>query len=78
MRRLGKVLHLSRSGNMILHLETSELPRPGVTVSNYKMEKAGVLNGVLGPVKAPYVSIRPTVENPDKLLGRILYTYDKE
>ena len=78
MRRLGKVLHLSRSGNLILRLENPELPSIGATARTYKMEIAGVVNGVFGPVKAPYVSVRVNVETANKLLGRVLYTYDKE
>ncbi len=76
MRRLGKVLHLSKSGNLILRLESSRIPPEGAQVCDYKIARIGVVNNILGPVKAPYVSIQPSVEDPSVLGGRLLYLLD--
>jgi rRNA processing protein Gar1 len=76
--RLGKVLHLSKSGNLILRLEGSNLPVSGSSVCDYKLTRVGTVNSVFGPVKNPYLSIRPSVESPAKLAGRILYLVEKE
>ncbi|TMI25130.1 H/ACA RNA-protein complex protein Gar1 [Candidatus Bathyarchaeota archaeon] len=74
LRRLGKVLHLSKSGNLILRLETSQRPPPvGASVCDYKLRKVGIVNNILGPVKAPYASVQPTGESPSTLAGRIVY-----
>jgi rRNA processing protein Gar1 len=73
LRRLGKVLHLSKSGNLILRLEGSQLPSEKATVCDYKLARIGTVNGILGPVKSPYVSVHPTVESGDTLKGRVLY-----
>ena len=78
LRRLGKVLHLSKSGNLILRLESTEPPRTGVEVCNHKLERVGIVNNVLGPVKAPYVSVQPFADNAGTHAGRVLYQYEKE
>ncbi len=78
LRRLGKVLHLSKSGNLILRLETSQQPPPvGASVCDYKLRKVGFVNNILGPVKAPYASVQPTVESPGAQAGRIVYLVEK-
>ena len=78
LRRLGKVLHLSKSGNVILRLESPEPPPIGVEVCNYKLERVGIVNNILGPVKAPYVSVQPFVDNAGTHAGRVLYQFEKE
>ncbi len=78
LKRLGKVLHLSKSGNLILRLEQSEPPPTGTVVCSYKLEKIGTVNNILGPVKAPYASVQPYVDNPGTLTGRVLYEFHKD
>ena len=76
--RLGKVMHLSKSGNLILRLETSRFPATGSNVCDYKLSRVGTVNEILGPVKNPYLSVHPSVESPAKLAGRVLYLVEKE
>jgi RNA-binding protein len=76
--RLGKVLHLSKSGNLILRLENSSFPTTGSTVCDYKLAAIGTINSVFGPVKSPYLSVLPSVESPARLAGRILYLVEKK
>ncbi len=76
MRRLGKVLHLSKAGNLIVRLESPKIPRDGAQVYDYKIVKIGMVNNILGPVKAPYVSVQPSVEGAGTLPGRVLYLLD--
>jgi len=76
--RLGKVLHLSKSGNLILRLETPTLPNSGSIACDYKLMRVGKIGDVFGPVKNPYLSIQPSIESPSKLAGRILYLVEKE
>jgi len=77
MRRLGKVLHLSKSGNLILRLEPNLVPTIGTQVCDYKLRSIGQVNNVLGPVKNPYVSIKPASSVDGTLVGRILYLVEK-
>ncbi len=78
MRRLGKVLHLSKSGNLIVRLESSNPPQVGTEVFDPKLEKIGTVNNVMGPVAAPYLSVTPAGhESIEKLAGRIVYLLEK-
>ncbi|HZY46649.1 MAG TPA: Gar1/Naf1 family protein [Candidatus Bathyarchaeia archaeon] len=76
LRRLGKVLHMSRSGNLIIRLDQPPVPAEHSQVVDYKIKKVGVVNNVLGPVKSPYVSVKPEASNGD-FAGRILYLLEE-
>jgi len=77
MKRLGKVLHLSKSGNLIVRLESSEPPSVGTRVCNSKIQTVGIVNSILGPTKAPYASIQTSMEKTVALAGRVLYLLDR-
>ena len=78
MRRLGKVLHLSKSGNLLLRLEQYPVPMIGAQVCDYKIRSVGVVNNILGPVKTPYVSVKPVANVDGALVGRVLYQVEKD
>jgi len=72
------VLHLSKSGNLILRLDQPPVPAIRAQVCDYKLRQIGVVNNVLGPVKSPYVSVKPTANVGDALTGRVLYLVEKD
>ncbi len=76
LKRLGRVLHLSKSGNLILRLESPDTPPAGVQVCDHKIEKVGTVESIFGPVNGPYVSIRPFAHRKDIHQGRVLYQLD--
>ena len=78
MRRLGKVLHLTKSGNLLLRLEQYPVPIIGAQVCDYKLRSVGVVNNILGPVKAPYVSVKPVSNVDGGLVDRVLYQVEKD
>ena len=78
MRRLGKVLHLSKSGNLLLRLEQYPIPIIGAQVCDYKLRSVGVVNNILGPVKTPYVSVKPVANVDGALVDRVLYQVEKD
>ena len=78
MRRLGKVLHLSKSGNLILRLDQPPVPAISTKVCDYKLRQIGVVNNILGPVKSPYVSVKPTASLDGALTGRVLYLVEND
>lgn len=78
LRRLGKVLHLSKSGNLILRLEGSQIPQTNKPVCDYKLRRIGLVNSILGPVKGPYVSVRPLTDSASTLTGRVLYLVEED
>jgi RNA-binding protein len=78
MKRLGKVLHVSKRGSLIL--KTDKTPPMGArsVVVNKNAEKIGTIVDVFGPVKTPYVAVRPLdKKSAEKLVGQILYLYKR-
>ncbi len=78
MRRLGKVLHLSKSGNLLLRLERYPVPVIGAQACDYKLRSVGVVNNILGPVRTPYVSVKPVANVDGALVDRVLYQVEKD
>ena len=76
MRKLGKVLHISHRGFIIL--KTTKTPPIGARVVDKVVQHIGIVQDVFGPVKTPYVSVRPkNSESSAKLVGQPLYLYKK-
>ncbi|MFB0560109.1 MAG: H/ACA ribonucleoprotein complex subunit GAR1 [Candidatus Lokiarchaeia archaeon] len=73
MRRLGKPLHLTTRGDLILRVNFT--PKIGSKVVTKDMREVGQIFDVLGPVKTPYVSVKPQVEPniAGKLVDEVLY-----
>ena len=72
LRRLGKVLHMSKSGNLIVRLERPPVPAERTGVVDYKIKRIGMVNNILGPVRSPYVSVKPEAGG-EGFAGRVLY-----
>jgi len=62
---------MSSSGNMILKAEN--LPRIGDEVIDENLKPIGRIFDVFGPVSFPYVAVRPTVEEPNRFINRVMY-----
>jgi RNA-binding protein len=72
VKRLGKVLHLSKSKKLIL--KTKVKVKTGTKVLVAKCKPVGQVFDIFGPIENPYVSIAPSVKDPDQYVGRVLYT----
>ena len=72
MQRLGRVLHVSSSRNLILKAEN--VPRIGDRVVNHDLRRVGTVCDVFGPVSSPYVAVRPEAEEPQSLVDSPLYS----
>ena len=78
MRRLGKVLHISNRGSIIIRTEKTPPVGRQAIVMDKKAQEVGTIIDVFGPVKFPYVAIKPNRGyNPQKLVGQMLYLYKK-
>ena len=76
MRKLGTVLHISHRGYIIL--KTDKTPPIGARVVDKKVQDVGTIQDVFGPVKTPYVAIRPkNSDSLSKLIGQPLYLYKR-
>jgi RNA-binding protein len=71
LQRLGEVLHLTPSQNIVVKVYKN--PEIGSTVVNEKLEIIGKVFDVIGPVSSPYAVVKPMVEEPEKLTGKQLY-----
>ena len=76
MRRLGKVLHLSKSRALIVKLDPPRFVRPGTKACDSKLKSVGIVMDILGPVSGPYVSVRPAIAKPESIIGRTVYALE--
>ncbi|MGB9756826.1 MAG: H/ACA ribonucleoprotein complex subunit GAR1 [Candidatus Bathyarchaeales archaeon] len=73
MQRIGRVLHLSSSRNLIVKIENT--PRIGETVVDENLTPIGKVFDIFGPVSSPYAAIKPTLREAEKLAGKMLYVF---
>ncbi|MFW6117131.1 MAG: H/ACA ribonucleoprotein complex subunit GAR1 [Thermoproteota archaeon] len=71
LQRLGRVLHVSRSRNIIVQVEN--IPKIDSTVVDEKLNRVGRIIDVFGPVSSPYASVKPEIQELGELSGKILY-----
>ena len=71
MHRIGYVLHVSNTKNMILKAEN--IPRIGESVANEKLKQVGTVFDVFGPTSSPYVAVKPYIKRPEQLVNQVLY-----
>ncbi len=72
MQRLGVILHVTASRNIVAKIEN--MPKIGETVVDEKLQPIGKVFDILGPVSSPYATIAPTVRNREKLANKTVYT----
>lgn len=74
MKELGKILHLSNRGRIILR--SHQTPALGLSVFNSHHKKVGFIHDVFGPTKDPYISVKIRASNSknfEKRVGETLY-----
>jgi len=71
LQRLGRVLHISPSRNIIIR--TENIPKIGETVADENLKIIGRIFDIFGPVSSPYASVKPTIKKPEKMIDKMLY-----
>ena len=71
MQRLGKVLHVTPSQNIVVKI--GKTPKIGSAVVDEKLRTVGKIFDVIGPVSSPYVVLKPAIKEPEKLTSKQLY-----
>ena len=71
MQRVGYVLHISSNKNIIFKADI--MPRIGDRVLDESLKPVGTISDIFGPVSSPYVSVKPSVTEPQKLVKHALY-----
>jgi len=74
LQRIGRVMHVSNSKNLILRAET--LTGLGTRVADSELKEVGRVVDLFGPVDKPYVAVKLNVKDPSKYVGQILYTLE--
>lgn len=72
MQRLGLILHVTPSRNLIAKMEN--VPRIGEVVVDENLKPIGKVFDILGPVSSPYATIATTIRDPERLANRTVYT----
>jgi len=71
LQRLGKVLSVTPSRNLVV--KTEKAPKIGSAVVDENLKVIGKVFDVIGPVSSPYAVIRPTIKEPERLSNKQLY-----
>ena len=75
LQRLGRVLHISPSRNIIIKIEN--IPKIGEAVVDENLKEVGKIFDMFGPVSSPYVAVKPTILKPEELTNKTLYLPSK-
>jgi len=76
LQRLGKVLSVTPSQSIVVKVEKP--PKLGAAVIDENLKVVGRIFDIIGPVSSPYVVVRPSVKDPEKLANRQLYVSPSE
>jgi len=76
LQRLGRVLHISPSRSIIIKVE--KVPKIGEKVVDENLKPIGRVFDIFGPVSSPYIAVKPTIQEPEKLTNKVLYTIPSE
>ena len=71
LQRLGKVLHVTPSQNIVV--KTGKTPKIGSAVVDENLKAVGKIFDVIGPVPSPYAVVKPAIKEPEKLTNKQLY-----
>jgi rRNA processing protein Gar1 len=71
LQRLGRVLHITPSKNIIIKVEN--VPRIGETVVDENLKTVGKIFDIFGPITGPYATIKPVIREVEKLASNMLY-----
>ncbi|GAB6101641.1 hypothetical protein JCM16138_08640 [Thermococcus atlanticus] len=71
MKRLGKVSHYAKQGFLILRSDW--VPSLNDRVIDKELTVVGTVKDVFGPVRTPYIAVKPKVKNPGRYVGEVLY-----
>jgi RNA-binding protein len=65
------MLHVTPSQNIVVKVDKT--PKIGSAVVNEKLKVVGKVFDVIGPVSSPYVIVKPSIRNPEKIGAKQLY-----
>ena len=80
MKELGEILHLAKSGRLILRSTASNIDNKetGKCIIDEKGKRIGKIVEIFGPVRSPYVSIVPLKGRRNTMAGIKVFISDEE
>ncbi|MCK5628870.1 H/ACA RNA-protein complex protein Gar1, partial [Candidatus Bathyarchaeota archaeon] len=72
MQRLGRVINVTSSKNIIVKID--QPPRIGTSVVDENLKLVGKIFDIIGPVSSPYALVKSTIKTPEKIAKNLLYT----
>jgi rRNA processing protein Gar1 len=74
MELLGKILHFSKSGRLIVKIDKyNSALKAGKNIIDDQGKRIGKITELLGPIRSPYASIIPYVQKRGRLTGANVY-----
>jgi RNA-binding protein len=73
VEEVGEVMHVAKSGRIIVKLNSVRLNLIGNILMDSDGRKVGKVIETLGPVSSPYASVAPVIEKTNKIIGRKVF-----
>jgi len=70
LRKLGEILGVSSQKNLIVRIQSQNIPRVNSKVFDRKRRKIGFVFDIIGPVSAPYAVVKCELP-PEEIKGDI-------
>ena len=79
MNELGEILHLAKSGQVIVKLssQASDKKATGLTVVDINGRQIGKILEIFGPVGSPYASVQPSRQKLTGIVGTKVFVADE-
>ena len=79
MNELGEVLHMAKSGRLIVKMSapTGEKKVIGLPVVDSTGKQIGKIQEIFGPVVSPYASVQPSREKLTSIIGTKVFVADE-
>ncbi|AIF69025.1 H/ACA RNA-protein complex protein Gar1 [Palaeococcus pacificus DY20341] len=76
MKRLGKVSHYAKQGFLVVRSDWA--PSLNDVIVDKDLKVVGIVKDVFGPVKMPYIAVKPKVKRPEEYVGKMLYLDERK
>jgi RNA-binding protein len=80
MEELGRVMHVARSGRIIVKVNAnaSEIKSTGMLLVDSSGLRIGKIQEIFGPVFSPYASVLPSREKLTGIIGKKVFIADED
>jgi RNA-binding protein len=71
---IGEVMHLAKSGRLIVKVSSGASPKPGELLVDGAGKRIGRIAELMGPTDAPYASVIPMTDRTSRLVGAKIFS----